>query len=89
MANLVGSLIGSTLPTGLSEHVWSRLTYDGDGESAFGGKAFYAHLYNFNQVADITSCDRRPFEDTVALKRIDFSLSDPPSDILANGQIDF
>ncbi len=89
MVNIVKSIVGAALPSGYSEHVWGRVTYDGDTEAEFGSKAIYAHAYSITQTADITVFDRIPFSDTVALRQINFSLADPPSDVLAEGEVVF
>ncbi len=88
MADIISSIVGARLPTGLTEYTWSAVTYNGDNKNEYV-HAYYVHQYDLQQTVDITGCDRLPVSDTVALQQIDFSIFDEPSNILATGSVLF
>ena len=86
MAAIIGSIVGANLPTGLTEYVWGKVAYEGDGKDSYN-KAFYIHEYILQQTADITFCDRIRTDITVPLTRLDFDLFAETENILASGSI--
>ena len=86
LVNIIGSMVGANLPTGLTEYVWGKVTYNGDNKAFYDG-AIYAHEYIIEQTGDITFCDRVPTSLTVPFQQIDFNKLEEKKNILATGEV--
>jgi hypothetical protein len=84
LANIIGSIVGANLPTGLTEDVWGKVTYEGDNKF-FYDRGVYIHQYDIQQTADLTFCDRVPPSISVPFEEIDFSLFEEDANIVATG----
>ncbi len=87
LANIVGSIVGANLPTGLSEYVWGKVTYDGDSKR-FYDRGIYVHRYDIEQTGDITFCDRVPTSLSVPFNKIDFNQLEEKENRLATASVE-